>query len=47
MNEHDKIVQKIANISDQLDKAFNATERQWMRAQIRRLEFKLKQYKED
>ena len=43
MNEHDKIVQKIANISAQLDNAFNATERQWMRAQIRRLEFKLKQ----
>ena len=42
MNEHDKIVQKIANISDQLDKAFNNTERQWMRTQIRRLEFELK-----
>lgn len=41
MTEHELIRQKIANISDQLDKAFNPTERQWMRAQIRRLEFQL------
>jgi hypothetical protein len=43
MTEHDKIVQKIANISANMDKAHNNTERQLMRTQIRRLEFQLKQ----
>ncbi|WP_214630009.1 hypothetical protein [Paenibacillus agaridevorans] len=43
MNEHDKIVQKIANISANMDKAFNNSERQLMRRQMRVLEFQLKQ----
>lgn len=43
MTEHEKIVQKISNISNQLDHAFNNTERQLMRRQIRVLEFQLKQ----
>lgn len=43
MTEHDMIVQKIANISAGMDKAFNNTEREWMRRQIRVLEYQLKQ----